>query len=126
MDWTAKPLAAAYFAVMEPGYGESVIWCFKTSNILSDLNANTPFERHGIAQFAPTRVNGRVSRPIGPFTHHGPSTLAVEAGMTPADELEKIIIDQKYRNKLLFELNQYNINGQSLFLNLVGLSRHFN
>jgi hypothetical protein len=46
-DWTAKPLAAAYFAVMEPEYGESVIWCFKTTNILNDLNAKTPFEHTG-------------------------------------------------------------------------------
>lgn len=126
LDWTGKPLAAAYFAVMEPGYGESVIWCFKTTNILSDLSSKSPFERQGITQFTPTRVSGRVSRVIGLFTHHGPSTLAVEKGMTPADKLEKIVIDRSYRAELMFELNQYGINGQTLFPNLVGLSRHFN
>ena len=32
LDWTMRPLAAAYFAVAEPGDGESVIYAFKTRN----------------------------------------------------------------------------------------------
>lgn len=126
LDWTAKPLAAAWFAVIEPGEGDSVIWCFKTNNILFDLSAKSPFERQGITQFTPTRVSTRVSRVIGLFTHHGPPTLPVDKGMTPLDRLEKIVIDSSYRSELLFELNQYGINSQALFPNLVGLSRHFN
>ncbi len=128
LDWTFKPLSAAWFAVMEPGEGESVVWCYKTNNILRvrDRDEKTPFQRQGVTQFTPTRVSARVSRIIGLFTHHGPPTLSVEDGMTPLDKLEKIIIHRDYRHELMFELNQYGINSQTLFPNLVGLSRHFN
>lgn len=126
LDWTMKPLAAAWFAVAEPGDGESVIWCFKTNNILTDLTSKSPFERQGITQFTPPRVSARVSRYIGVFTHHGPPTLTVADGMTPLDRLERIVIDEDYRHELLFELNQYGVNAQMLFPNMVGLSRHFN
>ncbi len=128
LDWTFKPLSAAWFAVMEPGEGESVVWCYKTNNILrvKDRDEKTPFQRQGVTQFTPTRVSARVSRIIGLFTHHGPPTLSVEDGMTPLDKLEKIIIHRDYRHELMFELNQYGINSQTLFPNLVGLARHFN
>ena len=126
LDWTMKPLAAAWFAVVEPGDGDSVIHCFKTGNILRDSKSQTPFERQGITQFIPNRVSPRVSRQIGVFTHHGPPTLSLDKGMTPLDRLDLIVIDRGYRSELLFELNQYGINAQTLFPNLVGLSRHFN
>lgn len=126
LDWTMKPLAAAWFAVMEPGDGDSVIHCFRTGNVLRDTQAQSPFERQGITQFTPTRVSQRVSRQIGVFTHHSPPTLALDKGMTPLDRLERIIIDRSYRTELMFELNQYGVNAQTLFPHLVGLSRHFN
>ncbi len=126
LDWTMKPLAAAWFAVIEPARGDSVIYCFKTGNTVTDTSAKSPFERTGIMQFFPTRVSPRVSRQIGLFTLHCPPTLSLDKGMTPLDRLEKIIISAKYRKELLFELNQYGVNSQSLFPNLVGLSRQFN
>ena len=100
-------------------------YCFKTRNILRDTNAETPFERQGVTQFTPTRVSKRVSRQIGIFTHHSPPTLALEKSMTPLDRIEKITIDSGYRNELIFELNQYGVNAQTLFPHMVGLSRHF-
>lgn len=126
LDWTLKPLAAAWFAVFEPGEGESVIHCFKTGNVVRDTSAQGPFERQGVSLFAPAWVSMRVSREIGVFTHHGPPQLSVDSAMTPLDRLERIVIEPGYRGELLFELNQYGVNAQSLFPNLVGLSRHFN
>jgi len=128
LDWTFRPLAAAFFAVFEPGIGESVIYCFKTGNVAGEelRREHSPFTRQGITQFVPTRVSQRVSRQIGMFTLHGPPTLTVEEGMSPLDRLERIVIDAAYRSELLFELNQYGTNNQTLFPNLVGLSRHFN
>ena len=68
----------------------------------------------------------RVSRQIGLFTLHNPPHLALQEGMSADDRLERIVIDASYRSELLFELNQYGVNMQTLFPNLVGLSRHFN
>jgi len=128
LDWTFKPLAAAFFAVFEPGIGESVIYCFKTANVANQeiRDRQSPFERQGITLYTPSRVSHRVSRQIGMFTLHGPPTLSLQQGMTPLDRIERIVIDAAYRSELLFELNQYGINNQTLFPNLVGLSRHFN
>lgn len=126
LDWTSKSLAAAWFAVADPGDGDSVIHCFKTSNVLRDTKAQTPFERQGVTQFTPTRVSDRVSRQIGVFTHHNPPTLSLQKGMTPLDRMDQIIIDRKYRTELMFELNPYGVNAQTLFPHMVGLSRHFN
>ena len=126
LDWTMKPLAAAYFATAEPGVGESAIYAFKTQNLAASSADKSPFQRQGITQFVPRRVNPRVSRQIGWFTLHGPSTVSVQDGMAKTDKLERIIIDASYRDELLFELNQYGVNSQVLFPNLVGLSRHFN
>ncbi len=125
LDWTMKPLAAAWFAVIEPARGDSVIHCFKTNNTISDTSAQTPFERSGVTQFIPTQVSARVSRQIGVFTVHNPPTLSLDKGMTPLDRFERIVISADYRKELLFELNQYGVNAQSLFPNLVGLSRQF-
>jgi len=128
LDWTFKPLAAAFFAVFEPGIGESVVYAYKTSNVANReiMGKQSPFDRQGVTLFVPSRVSSRVSRQIGMFTLHGPATVPLEEAMTPLDRLEKIIIDASYRSELLFELNQYGINNQTLFPNLVGLSRHFN
>ncbi|MFT5173172.1 MAG: hypothetical protein ACI8W7_001343 [Gammaproteobacteria bacterium] len=126
LDWTSKPLAAAWFAVADPGDGDSAIICFKTGNVLRDTKAQTPFERQGVTQFTPTKVSSRVSRQIGVFTHHNPATLSLQKGMTPLDRMDKIIIDRSYRSELMFELNQYGVNAQTLFPHMVGLSRHFN
>jgi hypothetical protein len=126
LDWTFKPLAAAWFAVFEPGEGKSVIHCFKTGNVVRDTTTQSPFQRQGVSLFTPDWVSMRVSRQIGVFTHHGPPELSLDSAMTPLDRLERIVIERRYRSELLFELNQYGINAQSLFPNLVGLSRHFN
>ena len=126
LDWTMKPLAAAYFAAAEPGVGESAIYAFKTQSFASSASEKSPFQMPGITQFIPRRANQRVSRQIGWFTVHGPSTLSIQDGLAKGDKLERIIIDASYRDELLFELNQYGINSQALFPNLVGLSRHFN
>jgi hypothetical protein len=50
----------------------------------------------------------------------------VMKGMSPLDRMHRVIIDRRYRRELMFELNQYGVNAQTLFPNLVGLSRHFN
>ena len=123
LDWTMRPLAAAYFAVAEPGEGDSVIYAFKTSTHASSDDGVTPFQRQGLCQFVPRKVNPRVSRQIGWFTLHGPATLSVQDGLNKGDRLETITIDASYRSELLFELNQYGVNAQSLFPHLVGLSR---
>ena len=125
LDWTTKPLAAVFFAVFEPGRGDAAVYAFKTSKSVHDPAAKSPFEVQGVTQFLPRRVTSRVSRQIGVFTHHNPPPLSVESGMSPLDKLECIVIDADYRRELLFELNQYGINNQSLFPDLVGLSRHF-
>lgn len=126
LDWTMRPLAAAYFAVAEPGVGESAVYAFKTRNQAASDDNSSPFKRAGLCQFIPRKVNPRVSRQIGWFTLHGPATVSVQDGVSKGDTLERIIIDASYRSELLFELNQYGVNAQSLFPHMVGLSRHFN
>lgn len=126
LDWTMRPLAAAWFAVAEPGVGESVIHAFKTRNVAVPEPGSTPFKRAGITQFVPRRVHSRVSRQIGWFTVHGPPHVSIEEAKGRDDQLERIVIDASYRDECLFELNQYGVNAQTLFPNMVGLSRHFN
>ena len=126
LDWTMKPLAAAWFAAIEPGDDDAVVYCFKTGNRVTETNGQGPFERQGVSQFTPRHVSPRVSQQIAVFTHHNPPTTTLDKAMTPLDRLERIIICAHYREELVFELNQYGINAQTLFPNLVGLSRHFN
>jgi hypothetical protein len=126
LDWTMKPLAAAYFAVVEPGPGDAVVYAFKTRKAVQATTEQSPFQQPGVAQYIPRRVSHRVSRQIGWFTIHGPPSLSIEDGMGKEGVLERILIDAGYREELVFELNQYGVNSQTLFPNLVGLSRHFN
>jgi hypothetical protein len=126
LDWTMRPLAAVWFAVADPGDGESAVYAFKTRNVAVAAPGASPFKRQGISQFVPRRVHGRMAREIGWFTLHGPPRLSIQDGMSKDDQLEKIVIEPRYRREILFELNQYGINAQTLFPSLVGLSRHFN
>jgi hypothetical protein len=130
LDWTNNPLNAAYFAVREAQDGPAVIHAAKF-HAPFDKPAETlnpdPLKCEKVAIFRPSGVVPRIVRQGGLFTVHGPpetSLKSVAGGRIVT--LQRIMIAESYRPKLLTELARYGINSASLFPDLDGLSAYLN
>ena len=75
--------------------------------------------------FRPRGVTRRIISQSGIFTiHHKPRIPMDEIDANY--ELEQIVIDKTYRDKLLIKLDHYGVNEYSLFPNLDSLSSYVN
>jgi len=125
LDWTYNPLVAAYFAVKNQKKNDAVIYAYYNEQEI-DLNESGPFAYKGIGRYKPKGIASRILRQSAIFTVHNPPHLSLKKTLKNNDKLESIIISNKYRKELMFELNQYGINALSLFNDLSGLSKHIN
>jgi hypothetical protein len=125
LDWTYNPMLAAYFSISEKSDTDSVIYCYKPYWTVIPENSE-PFNREKTALYKPRGVVSRIIRQSGVFTiHHKPSSPLTDT-LDENDILERIIVVKKYKNELLFELNQYGVNEYSVFPDLDGLSAYIN
>jgi hypothetical protein len=125
LDWTYNPLAAAFFAVAEPGDCDAAIFSYRPDS-LALTEVFTPLHVEGIAVYKPFHLAGRITRQMGVFTAHGPASLALDDVESEAEKLEVIVIERAYRERLLFDLAAYGVNHGTLFPDLDGLSKHIN
>jgi hypothetical protein len=124
MDWTYNPLNAAYFSVKEKYDVDAVIYCHRPTYI-AITNNNRPFNVPLTGSFRPRGVTRRIISQSGIFTiHHKPRIPMDEIDANY--ELEQIVIDKTYRDKLLIKLDHYGVNEYSLFPNLDSLSSYVN
>jgi len=128
LDWTANPLAAAYFALEQETSENPCIWAYRAHRILDGQtpSTQTPAQHVGVAVFRPRGVAQRISRQNALFTVHGPPTLAVVNNLNDGDQLERVTFDRASRLKLLRDLDFYGINRATLFPDLDGLSSYLN
>ena len=125
LDWSFNPLAAAFFAVWEDFDTDAVLYSYYSPRYVNPRKGS-PFEFRGVERFKPKGVAQRITRQSGIFTVHGPPDTELEKALRPDDVLEKIIIDRKYRSRLLFDLSFYGVNRLTLFPDLDGLAAHMN
>jgi len=125
LDWTSNPLAAAYFAVSQSHAGDAAIYAYYPKWVVV-RDRTTPWQHAGAIAFRPSAVASRISRQQGLFTLHGPANLPLENAREEGDVLEKIIVDARYRDELVFDLDLYGISSMSLFPDLDGLCNYTN
>jgi hypothetical protein len=125
LDWTYNPLAATFFAVSEHINNHAIVFAHKPAKQVLPENIH-PMDYLGLALFKPMGVVPRIIRQGGLFTVHGKPDLSMENLVESSDDLEKIVIDQTYRDDLVFELSYYGVNRATLFPDLDGLSAHVN
>ena len=123
LDWTYNPLAACYFAVREDSENDSVVYAFFSEFYILTEEVD-PFEFKGISRYKPKGIASRIMNQSGTFTAHGPPNLDLKEEIGESTQLEKIIIDGNYKNKLRHELSYYGYNELTLFPDLDGLSKH--
>lgn len=126
LDWSFNPLNAAYFAVRSNHDIPGVVYAarFRTRLLTFD---NSPMEYAKVAMVLPLGLVPRISRQGGLFTiHPSPRVPLNDFGTEYLLELDKIVIPNEKKAKLLSELSFYGINSASLFPDLDGLSSYVN
>jgi hypothetical protein len=134
LDWTFNPLAAAYFALVNPATGtveeehDSIVWAHYSRNAVLDerTKGDDPFATEGIQRVTPGSLVPRITRQGGIFTVHGPPTLNLEEHLPDGDRLECLIIDKTAKAEFVIELSHYGVNRMAMFPDLDGLSAHIN
>lgn len=126
LDWSINPLVACYFAVTSEMEKDGAIYAYKDVEHL-DLDKNEIFGKYNdVGRVKPSAVTQRLSRQHGIFTIHWPRDLDMLNINKPNIILEKIVIPQKLKSDLQFDLSFYGINSMTIFPDLDGLSNHVN
>lgn len=123
LDWTSNPLAAAFFAVAERRVGPAHIYAFYSKYYARESD---PWAVDGVYMVRPSAVARRIARQGGQFSAHSPPTVALEDHMVAQERLERIVIEESYRDELVFDLDHYGMNRLTLFPDLDGLSAYVN
>jgi FRG domain len=129
LDWTTNPLNAAYFAVYESGDRPAVIHAAKFETNFgesADKNYPDPMSCSGISIFRPSGIVPRITRQGGLFTIHNPPSSPLEKLPQGVVTLQRIVIGERFRTRLLSDLAFYGVTSASLFPDLDGLSRFLN
>jgi hypothetical protein len=125
LDWTTNPLIATFFAIQEDLDQDAAVYAYRSRRVLVTERI-APKDLRGVAKFRPRGVASRIVRQDEIFTVHGPPKLPLEESIRSDDRLERVIIAKTLRKTLVFDLNQYGVNLNSLFPDLDGLSAHVN
>lgn len=129
LDWSYNPLAAAFFASAQEQPGSAALYALEFQKLI-EPSYGEPFDTRwkGVRVHRPRGIVTRLVRQSGLFTIHQPPYLALEdflAGEDPAGDsfrLEKIIIEEGYRNDLRTDLQFMGIDLASLMGDLDALS----
>lgn len=132
LDWTANPLAAAWFAVAEaPKSGPGVIWMFRPgADDYVDIEADpSPFGVSRTRIFQPSHISPRLVAQNGWFTVHkylsdNDSFGAVENNSRYKGSLRRMMIPAEAFWRIRWDLDLCGINAASLFPGLDGLAKH--
>lgn len=125
LDWTANPLAAAFFAVSDTLKASAAIYAMHCNR---RLDLSTPIsEFEGVAIYSPPRIFDRIVRQDGLFSvagdpHLDLSTCEGDHGV----EVVKLVISQNFREKLLRKVVSFGIDRSTLFPDLDGAAAHIN
>lgn len=124
LDWTYSPLVAAFFAVCEDTPKDSIVYCLNSVSIKIADEETTPFEiDEDVVRFDPGNLLPRNINQAGIFTIHKNPTTPLEDLSQTKGILNKDIVKNHYRNKLLNELSFYNIHIGTLFPDLDGIGK---
>ncbi len=134
LDWTKNPLVALFFAVNDCKDSDGVVYCYLGEYSI-EYNNNKKFrEINQIVSFEPRPINPRISNQQGLFTYHPEPNIELEVckPLSMAEigyndkNLAQIIIDKKFKDRIMRELNELGINYSFLFPGLDGLSALIN
>lgn len=129
LDWSNNPLVATYFACKGHPEKDGAIYVFFPRNLLEEEKFDFR-EVKEIKQYIPRAIASRISRQSGRFTYHPNPQQSIEFGEIGdpfiGQQLKKVVVSKGAKEKILDELNIYNINEEGIFPDLDGLSRHFN
>jgi hypothetical protein len=106
MDWSYNPLIACYFEVFRFINQDCVVYAF-FSNRDIDPDKKTPEGFYGVARFKPRGIAARIIRQRGIFTYHNPENLDPQEQLQTTERLDRIIITEEYRHRLIYELDHY-------------------
>ncbi|MGC4041800.1 MAG: FRG domain-containing protein [Flavobacterium sp.] len=120
LDWTTNPMIATFFAVVENLNTEAAIYKFRPEDS-ADTNLS-PFDAKKVSVYRPRAITKRIIAQQALFTiHPNPNVPFLKPFK---GELEKIIIEKKYREKLKFELHKYGYNYFSVYQDIQGLAQY--
>ena len=119
LDWSRNPLVAAYFSVETDGTNDSAVYVWRNKKRPIEVDGPGPFEIKEVRKFIPAHYSERIIAQSGVFTVH-PSPMTAMM----SDDLEKIVILQKFRKAMKDTLFKYGIHRATLFPGLDGLADH--
>ena len=129
LDWSNNPLVATYFACKDNPDKDGSIYVYYPKKLLEEERFVYE-DVDEIMQYIPRSIAARISRQSGRFTYHPDPQTPVDFGAIGepfiGQQLKKVTISHHSKDKILDELNIYNINEEGVFPDLDGLSRHFN
>jgi hypothetical protein len=123
LDWTKSPLIAAYFAVEDEYYDDSIVYCY-TKGFTDYKDIKNYYEVKDVIKIYPASFSSRIESQSGLFTVHGRPTEPLEE--TDRSNLVKICIPQSTRDPFRKILWRYGIHRGTLFPDLDGIARRVN
>ena len=120
LDWTENPLFALFFAVYESSKVDSIVYCYcyQSDNAL-DINKNPdPFNIDKITLFKPPHIHPRIANQNANFTVHPENNVEWSGSMC------KLVIPNKKRVLIRFELFKLGIHYCNLFSDIEGIGIH--
>lgn len=129
LDWTKNPLKALFFSVIELSNVDGCVWACELSFYSEKLENLDKID--SLEPYYPDQINERLIAQEGCFTLHPFPKKNVP--LIPIENIKfhyqairslvKIIIPNKKKNDIRFDLDQFGINYRSLFPDLDGLTK---
>lgn len=132
LDWTSNPLAALWFACIDPTPGDVYVYALEADSLLAkDVYSKSPFTTSQTRVFQPRLNNPRIVAQHGWFTLHiyAPKDrrfAPLEKNHKTEKRLTEIRIPNKKRNDILRSLDVHGMSNRTLFPDLEGLCHYLN